>query len=334
MSNDIEADKKVVVTGASGFIGSNLVKGLVEVGYDVTTLGRAGAAPKGLRHLPIKHISCDVTNKEQVDQSFAGFDYIFHLAGLVSYQARDVQRQHAVNVIGTKNVMDAALKHDAKRVVYTSSIAAMGVPADGQVGNEEIEYNLAGKGLNYCDSKYAAELEVLDAWKRGLPVLILSPGITLGVGDTHSHHHAIVKAISKKGLIFVPPGGVTFSDIEDVVAAHISALKNGRSGERYAIVSENLTFLEAAKKYCKVFDLKSQIVVVPGWFLMGLIAVTEVMSKLTGKVFALSRQQAWLSQHNIFFSSKKAEEELNFKPTSFEDTIKRTADYYLGTRKK
>ena len=335
MPKEAETIKRVLVTGASGFIGTNLVKRLVEDGYEVTTLGRTGTVPRALRELPVSHISCDVTNVEQLDQSFmdAKFDCLFHLAGLVSYQAKDVQRQFAVNVIGTRNVMNAALKHNIKRVVYTSSIAAMGLPKEGTVGTEEIVYNLGGRGLNYCDSKSTAELEVLDAWKRGLPVLILSPGITLGEGDTHSHHKAIVNAMAGKSLIFVPPGGVTFSDINDVVDAHIKAMTKGRTGERYSIVSDNLSFADAARKYSKVFKTNPRIIVVPGFVLMGLSAVAEWREKYFKKPPILSKQQAWLSQHKIFFSSAKAEEELDFKPTSFETTIERTAGFYIGEAK-
>ena len=328
MSKDTASKKRILVTGASGFIGSNLVKRLVKDGYDVTTLGRASSVPKQLRDLPIKHVCCDITNKEQLDESLNGYDIVFHLAGLVSYRARDQQRQNAVNVIGTKNVMDAALRHNVERVIHTSSIAAMGIPEEGKTADETLEYNLGGKGLNYCDSKYAAELEVKDAWNRGLNVIILSPGITLGEGDTHSHHHAIIKAIANRKIIFVPQGGVTFSDIEDVVDAHVNAIENGRCGERYAIVSENLSFMDAARKAASVFKSSPQIFVLPPWLLMMLATVSENWMKLVKKDSPVSTQQAWLANHKIFFSSDKAEKELDFKPTKFETTIKRTVKFY------
>lgn len=330
MASQLGPENSVLVTGASGFIGSNLVRALVDKGYKVTSLGRAGRAPKNLRDLDIEHVSCDITNKEQVNESLKGFDIIFHLAGLVSYKTKDVQRQYAVNVIGTKNIMEAALRHKAKRVIHTSSIAAMGLPKENEIGTEDLSYNLGGKGLNYCDSKYAAEYEVRESWRNGLPALILSPGITLGEGDTHSHHHAIIKAMAGKSVVYVPPGGVTFSDIKDVIDAHISSITKGTTGERYSIVSDNLTYQDAAKKWCQVFGRSAKIVVVPGWLLMGLSTVAEKWMSLLKKESKVSTQQAWLAQHKIFFSSEKAIKELDFRPTKFEDTIKRTAKYYLG----
>ncbi|MBK9144105.1 MAG: SDR family NAD(P)-dependent oxidoreductase [Candidatus Melainabacteria bacterium] len=330
MSTESEAGRKVLVTGASGFIGTNLVRRLVDEGYRVRTFGRSGNPPKGLRELDIEHMSGDVTNRDAVEEAVKDIEIVFHLAGLVSYKSKDEQRQIAVNVFGTKNVMEAALRHGVKRVIHTSSIAAMGLPEPGKIADETIQYNLGGRGLNYCDSKYAAELEVLNAWKKGLPALILSPGITLGEGDTHAHHHAIVRSMAKRSLIFVPPGGVTFSDINDVVDAHLAAIEKGRTGERYCLVSANLTFADAARTFARVSGVKANIVTVPGSVLLALSKLAEKAGRLFRREFPLSSQQAWLAQHNIFFSSAKAEEELDFKPTDFESTIRRTSDYYLA----
>ncbi|MBZ0184679.1 MAG: SDR family NAD(P)-dependent oxidoreductase, partial [Candidatus Obscuribacterales bacterium] len=313
MSTANGAGKKVLVTGASGFIGTNLVKRLLAEGYDVRTFGRSGNPPRVLKDLPIEHVSGDVTNRETIDQGVKGAEIVFHLAGLVSYKAKDEQRQIAVNVLGTKNIMDACLRLGVKRVIHTSSIAALGLPDPGKVADETITYNLSGLGLNYCDSKYAAELEVINSWKKGLPALILCPGITLGEGDTHAHHHAIIKSLSRKALVLVPSGGVTFCDINDVVDAHISAIEKGRTGERYAIVSANLSFKDAAAKFAKVTGSRAKIITVPGPLLVTMSKLAENAASVLGKNFPLSSQQAWLAQHNIFFSSKKAEEELDFK---------------------
>jgi dihydroflavonol-4-reductase len=326
---DGKSAKKVLVTGASGFIGGNLVMRLVEEGYNVTTFGRSGTPAKKLRDLPIEHISGDVTNIETLNKAVAGTDIVFHLAGLVSYKKKDVHRQYAVNVVGTRNVMEAAFKFDVGRVIHTSSIAAMGLPKNGELGTEEQEYNLGGLGLNYCDSKYAAEQEVKLLVKRGLPVVMLSPGITFGEGDKHAHHHAIFTALAKGALIGVPRGGVTFSDINDVIDAHVNAIEKGRAGERYALVSANLTYREAATTFARVQGVRSPLFEIPSAVLISLGSLAETVLPWFGMQSPLSRQSAWLAQHKIFFSPQKAIDELGFKPTSFEDTIRRVAPYYL-----
>ncbi len=337
MSDTQEGAKMVLVTGASGFIGSNLVSRLVELeGIRVRTFGRSGSASKRLRDLPIEHFSGDVTNQESIQKAMEGCDYVFHLAGLVSYKKKDATRQFGVNVSGTRNVMEAALKAGVKRVIHTSSIAAMGIPQEGTIGTEELTYNLSGLGLNYCDSKFAAEQEVIACWHKGLPVIILSPGIIFGEGDKHPHHHAIFTALAKGSLIGVPCGGVTFSDINDVIDAHVNAMTMGRTGERYALVSANLSFKDAAKVFARVQNVRPPLFEIPGPVLVALGSLGEAILPMLGKEVAVSKQAAWLSQHKIFFSSKKAEEELNFKPTPFEETLRRTAPYYLyqETRKQ
>lgn len=333
-SANLKEMKKILVTGASGFIGSNLVTRLVNDGYSVTTFGRSGTPSKKLRDLPIEHISGDVTNIESLYQAMNGQEVVFHLAGLVSYKKKDVHRQYGVNVVGTRNVMEAALRADVKRVIHTSSVAAMGIPKDGEIGDESLEYNLGGLGLNYCDSKYAAEQEVKTIFGRGLPVIILSPGITFGQGDQHPHHHAIFTAMAKGALLGVPKGGVTFSDINDVVDAHVNAIEKGTPGERYALVSANLTYRQAAEVFARVQGVRAPMFEIPSALMIGLGSLAEAVMPVFGMQSPVSRQAAWLAQHKIFFSSDKAIAELDFKPTNFEDTIRRVAPYYLYQKSK
>jgi dihydroflavonol-4-reductase len=275
-----------------------------------------------------------VTNPEHVQEAVSGCDVVYHLAGLVSYKKRDMARQYAVNVLGTRNILDACLRNNINRVIHTSSVAAMGIPKEGELGDEEFEYNLHGLGLSYCDTKHEAELEVNSFVRQGLPVIMLNPGIIFGEGDTHPHHHVIFGAMAKGWALGVPPGGVPFSDINDVVDAHINALDQGRTGERYVLVSANLTMREAGTIFSKVFGTRAPVLEIPGPLIVGLGTLIEATFPLLGLTPALSRQVAWLSQHKIFFSSKKAEEELAFRPTPFSETIKRTSPYYLNKAKR
>ena len=321
---------KVFVTGAGGFIGSKVVQQLCENKCDVRTFGRSNSAPRTLHDLPVEHVGGDITNYEQVFSAMEGCSYVYHLAGLVSYNKRDLQRQYGVNVIGTQNVVNASLRHEIKRLVHTSSVAAMGIPTAGTIGTEAIEYNLYGRELTYCDTKYEAELEIHHAFKNGLNTIILNPGIVFGEGDTHPHHHAIFAAMSRGSMIGVPAGGVAFSDINDVVDAHLNASTMGRAGERYALVSANLSYRDAALIFARINNTRPPLFTIPGSVLTWLGTLGESIFPAIGMGAPLTKQNAWLSQHNIFFSSDKAIQELAFKQTSFEDTVRRTAPYYLG----
>ncbi len=332
MTNDTKP-LNILVTGASGFIGQNLVPRLVALGHNIRTFGRSEHLPESLANLNLEHQPGSITNLSQVTQAMAGIDFVYHLAGLVSYKKCDYEKIHAVNVIGTRNVMEASLKANIKRVIHTSSVAAFGIPNPGELGSEDIQYNLSGMGLTYCDTKHLGEQEVLKCVSSGLPAIILNPGIIFGEGDTHPHHHAIFALMSKGWMFGVPSGGVTFSDINDVIDAHIRCLDKGKIGERYAVVSANLSFKEAALIFAQLNSLRGPLFEIPNNFLLKLGSIVERISPIFGIDPPLTRQVAWLSQQKIFFSSAKASADIDFRPTPFIDTVRRTSNYYLNRNK-
>ncbi len=324
----------ILVTGASGFVGQNLVPRLVKLGHKVRTLGRSKSLPPSLASLNLDHYQGDIADPTVVLKAVQGNDLVYHLAGLVSYKKRDLDRIYASNVLGTRNVMQASLKTGIQRVIHASSVAALGIPDQGEIGSEDIKYNLSDLGLTYCDTKYLAEQEVMKCVNKGLQAIIINPGIIFGEGDTHPHHHAIFAAMSRGWMIGVPSGGVTFSDINDVIDALINCIEQGRSGERYALVSANLSFKEAALVFAGINGVRGPLFEIPGNFLVGLGTIAENVLPLLGINPPLTRQVAWLSQHKIFFSAKKACLEIGFQSTPFAQTVARTSEYYLGNLKK
>ena len=323
---------KVFVTGASGFFGGRLVPRLVELGHEVTTFGRSKDIPAFAELKSCHHITGDIGDVAAMTSAMAGADVVFHMAGLVSYRKSDYDRLYEANVLGSRNVMQAAVAAKAGRVIHLGSIAGMGIPAPGTVGTEDLEYNLKGLGLYYCDTKHESDVEVLK-FASQIPVLILSPGITFGEGDNHPHHHTIFNSMAKGGLVGFPRGGVTFSDIQDVVQSCVNAMTMGRPGQKYVIGSANMTFQNAANTVSKIVGSKPPLFAIPGPISELAGAACEAIFPVLGLTPVLTRQVAWLSQRNIFFSSEKAVLELGLKQTSFEDTIRRTAPYYLSAAK-
>jgi dihydroflavonol-4-reductase len=243
---------KVLVTGASGFFGARLVPTLVERDHEVTTLGRTESI--GIfDELPVKHVRADILQPDTLVEPMRGMDAVIHMAGLVSYRKSDYNKLHEANVVGSRNVIEAALKAGVGRVIHMSSIAGMGIPEPGKLGDENLPYNLKGLGLHYCDTKHESELAVLEVAEKGLPVLILSPGITLGEGDTHPHHFTIFRSVSNGVMMGYPTGGVMFSDIQDVVNTTINALSMGRPGERYVVGMPPQLFPESSDRNRRCF---------------------------------------------------------------------------------
>ncbi len=319
----------VLITGANGFLGSRLAELLNEVGFEVRTFGRSPASDR-LSKLNIKHYQGDITEADSLNPALSGVGAVFHLAGLVSYRRADYDLLYKTNVIGTRNVMKSCLDANIERVINMGSIAGMGVPKAGEIGNEELEYNLKGHGLYYCDTKFEAEQEAMRFAKLGLPVLSLNPGITFGEGDSHPHHHTIFKFMQSGWFVGYPAGGVMFSDIEDVAGVCVASLVKGQPGERYVIGSENMTFRAAGEALARLLGGKSPYFQLPSWLCESAGVFCETIFPLIKRKPALTWQVAWLSQQKIFFSSEKAVKELGLHQTPFEETLKRTAPYYLG----
>lgn len=320
---------KILVTGASGFLGARLVEKLHELGHEVRTFGRS-AMPARLSPLNIEHVQGDICDPGDCDAAVRNCSVVYHLAGLVSYRRSDYDALYKTNVEGSRNVMAACAKASTERVIHMSSIAGMGIPTPGAIADETIEYNLKGLGLYYCDTKYEGEQEVMKFAKNGLPVLVLSPGITFGEGDTHPHHHTIFRSMQGGWLLGYPTGGVMFSDLEDVVQTCVNALTSGRIGERYVVGSANVSFQDAACMLAEVLHGRKPFFAFPGPVSEAAGIACEAVFPLFGRRPALTWQVAWLSQRKIFFSSDKAARELGHKQTPFIETIRRTAPYYLS----
>ncbi len=320
----------VLITGANGFLGSRLAELLSEVGFEVRTFGRSPISER-LAKLKVNHFQGDITEPDSLKSALNGVGAVFHLAGLVSYRRSDYDLLHKTNVVGTRNVMKSCLDAGIERVINMGSIAGMGVPKPGELGTEELEYNLKGHGLYYCDTKFEAEQEAMRFAKQGLPVLSLNPGITFGEGDTHPHHHTIFRFMQSGWFVGYPAGGVMFSDIEDVAAVCVASLVKGEPGQRYVIGSANMTYKEAGEALARVLGGKPPYFQLPNWLCESAGVICESIFPLFNKRPALTWQVAWLSQQKIFFSSDKAVNELGLHQTPFEETLKRTASYYLGS---
>ena len=243
---------KVLVTGGTGFVGSQIVAALVRRGDAVRVLHRATSKLIMLEGLPVEHVLGDVQEPEAVARAVAGCDLVFHVAAVASYWRTQREQVYRVNVEGTRIVMEACLAAGVPRVVHTSSVAAIGIPRNGRPADESATFDAFSATFAYADSKHRAEAVVLQAVARGLPAVIVNPGAIYGAGDHNLISGSMVLELARRSVPLVPDGGLCVVDIDAVVQGHLAAAERGRIGERYILGGENLTLLEIATEICAV----------------------------------------------------------------------------------
>ncbi len=322
--------ERVFVTGANGLIGSNLCHKLGELGYEVAGMVREKSNLLGLKGFNGKIVKGDILDESVLVRLMEGSDYVFHTAGLVSFDNRIREQLFRVNVDGVRSVVNAALKAGVKKLVHTSSVAAIGIPSSGEVADESVGYNRFKYGVAYGDSKHYGELEIGKGLERGLDSVIVNPGSIMGQRDVYMHSGVLLRVL--KGMKFVPyvSGGMCSVGADDVVDGEIAALKLGRTGERYVLGSENITFKELFGKICTVVGAPQPSIHVPLTVARGAASFLELLSGFTGKPPVLTRAHVVSATLPHYFSSQKAINELGYRPRPIMEAIRKSYEWYVA----
>ena len=219
---------RALVTGGTGFIGSNLALRLVEHGWKVRVLERPGANRELLEDGPFDFITGDVLEPESLPPAMEGVNVLFHAAGVVDYWRQGIERMRLVNEQGTRNVMQAALQTGVERVVHTSSSAAMGIHPNEMV-DESFKFNVPPERFIYGYSKYQAEEIVFELIEQGLPAVIVNPTTVIGPRDIRKVSSGmVVEVVNHCVPPMIPPGGINVVPICDAAQGHIEAALKGR----------------------------------------------------------------------------------------------------------
>lgn len=321
--------EKVFVTGASGLIGANLCHKLSELGYEVTGLVRKKSSLLGLREFRGKIVCGDIFDEPSLARHMDGVDYVFHAAGLVSFDNRRRKELLRVNAEAVRFVVDAALRVGVKRLVHTSSVAAIGIPPVGDTADESVEYNRFKYNVAYGDSKYYGEVEIKKGIERGLDAVIVNPGSIMGQRDVYFHSGVLLKVLKRMKIVPYVSGGMCVVGVDDVVDGEIAALKSGRTGERFVLGSENITFKELFRQVCEVVGAPAPSLYVPAWAARGTATFLELLSNITGKPPVLTKAHVVSATLPHYFSSEKAKRELGFRPRPIIEAIRRSYVWYM-----
>ncbi len=313
----------VLVTGASGHLGTNLTRALLEQGREVRVLTHLDAA--ALDGLDVTRVAGDVTDLDSLHRAVAGVATVYHLAAVISISGRPEPRIDAVNVGGTRNVAAACLEQGVRRLVHFSSSHALAEPARVQPVDEGIGLLEAG-GYPYDHSKAAAEREVLAAVEAGLDAVILNPCGVLGPCDYGpSPMGRVLLDLYHRRLQGLVDGGYTWVDVRDVAAAAIVAETRGGTGERYLLTGEWLSMAEVAAHAEAATGIPAPSLITPMWLARAIAPVATGWARLRDRTARFTPASLHTLRSKARFSHAKARRELGFAPRPAAESI---ADAY------
>jgi nucleoside-diphosphate-sugar epimerase len=307
------------VTGATGFVGLNLIEELLAQGWRVLALHRADTDLQYLRRLPAARAVGDVTNAPSVRRAMPqGVDAVFHVAGDTGLWSRRNAEQDRVNIDGTRNVVGAALEKRARRFVHTSSISAYGLQ-HGRIDEHAAQLGSVSP-VNYQRSKFLAEEAVRAGLARGLDAVILNPAGIIGRYDTRNYAR-IVALVAVGALPGVPPGALSFCHAREVARAHVAAAERGRRGENYILGGADASFLELVREICAALGRPAPRRATPAWVLRATAALGALRSLLDGQPPALTPEAARMVSRQVSCDSSKAVRELDFRPVPLAEMV-------------
>jgi dihydroflavonol-4-reductase len=306
---------KVLVTGANGFLGSWVTRRLVEDGHETYALVRKSSDLSELRGIHCQLKYGDVTDLHSLLEAFQGIDAVFHLAGLIAYKRSERARMERINVEGTANVLEACRATDVKKLIYLSSVVAIGAGfTPHEIMNEESDYNIADLDLGYFETKHKAEILVQEAVRQNrIDAVILNPSTVYGPGDAKKGSRKTQIKVAQGKLHYYPSGGVNVVAVQDVVDGIMSAWRKGRKGERYILSGENLLIKDLFAMIAEAAGHPAPNKEIPTALFHLLGAIGDFFNAL-GISSALSRENAWSATLYHWFDSAKAQRELDFKP--------------------
>lgn len=324
---------RVLVTGATGFVGSHVVSKLLERGERVRVLVRPQSSLKNLEGLFVETVRGDLTDPESVRAVMAGCRRVFHVAADYRLWARDPSELYRSNVQGTRNVLEAARQAGVERMVYTSTVGALAVSCNGHPADERTPVRLTDMIGHYKRSKFLAEAEAVAAAKQGLPVVIVNPSTPVGSRDIKPTPtgQMIVDFLRGRMPAYVDTG-LNLIDVEDVAEGHLLAMEKGIPGERYILGHRNLTLREILEALSRISGRPAPTVRLPHVIALGVAAVSTLAAQVTRRPPLVSWESVRISRKKMFFDSSKAVRDLGLPQASVEEALEKAVRWFRDQR--
>ncbi|MDJ0716238.1 MAG: NAD-dependent epimerase/dehydratase family protein [Prochloraceae cyanobacterium] len=302
--------RRAFVTGGTGFVGANLVRSLLKNGYSVKALARNNSCLDNLQGLDIEIVESDLKDPD-LDEKMRGCEVLFHVAARYSLWQKDKKAVYRDNVLGTRNILEAARKAGIERTVYTSSVAAIGVENPGTIADENYQSPVEKLIGNYKKSKFYAEREAVKAIELGQDIVIVNPSTPIGPWDIKPTPTGdiILRFLRRQMPVYVNTG-LNFIDVRDVAIGHILALEKGKTGDRYILGNENLTLKALLDRLAKITGIPAPQRTIPLWVPLTVAAIDEYVLTPLGKKPSLPFDGVRMSGQKMYYDASKAVREL------------------------
>ena len=319
---------KALVTGGSGFIGSAVVLELLERGQPLRVLVRSKERPGNLAGLDQELVEGDLLDRDSLLRALEGCDRVYHLAAVYANWLPDRSVIIRANVEGTRNLLQACLDRKIERVVYTSSVAALG--AHGKTpANESAQFNLNDTGDAYHISKYKAEQVALEFAAHGLPVVIVNPSNPIGPRDIKpTPTGALILSVLKRQLPGYVDGGINVIDVQDVAIGHVRAMEQGKPGEKYVLGNANLSIRDYFQMIAEVGGGKAPSLRLPATLAVTAGYLYEAAAAVTKKPPTTTAAWVKVGSRYSFWDSSKAIRELGLPQTPVRESLRKAITWF------
>lgn len=320
---------KALVTGASGFIGGAVVRALVAAGVAVRITARPGNDLRHLASLPMERVEADLRDKESLVRALQGCRHLYHVAAHYALWAKDPSIFYDINVTGTRTLLEAAREAGLERIVYCSTIGAIGLPPGGGLGTETTPVSLDQMAGHYKRSKYLAEQEVLKLAREGLPVIIVNPSAPVGAGDVKpTPTGQIIVDFMKGRMPAYIETGMNLIDVDDVAAGHLLAMEKGRGGERYILGNQNLLLPEVFEILSRLTGVKAPRIKLPRLAILPLAYMNEWIASLTTHPPRIPLEGVRMAKYKMHYDCSKAIKELGLPQTPVDVALDKAVRWF------
>lgn len=327
---------RAFVTGATGFVGANLVRLLLQQGYEVRVLVRDNSCLDNLESLEVEIVRGNLTNlsssrsfSHNLSQQMKGCQVLFHVAAQYSLWQTDRELLYQSNVLGTRNILNCARQAGIKRTVYTSSVAAIGVGNNGIAVDETYQSPVNKLIGDYKKSKYYAEQEAVKAIELGQDIVIVNPSTPIGAYDLKpTPTGEIIVRFLRRQMPFYLDTGLNLIDVKDVAWGHILALEKGKRGDRYILGHQNLTFKQLLDKLAKITGLPAPKSSIPYWITYTVAWWSENIWAKLGKKPTIALDGVRMSQQKMFYDASKAVTELGLPQSDIDEALRSSVQWF------